>query len=70
MMFEAMAFKVCTIYIKLSTSNFKLKKALSSCDSAFFCSLERLFLNHRVEIQPLRPVGPRTTNHEPLAMNH
>ena len=36
MMFEAMAFKFCSIHIKLSTSNFKLKKALSSCDSAFF----------------------------------
>ena len=29
MMFEAMAFKFCPIHIKLSTSNFKLKKALS-----------------------------------------
>ena len=29
MMFEAMAFKFCSIHIKLSTSNFKLKKALS-----------------------------------------
>ncbi len=28
MMFEAMAFKVCPIHIKLSTSNFKLKKGV------------------------------------------
>ena len=33
MMFEAMAFKFCPIYIKLS--NFKLKKGLSSCDKPF-----------------------------------
>ena len=36
MMFETMAFKFCPIHIKLSTSNLKLKKALSLCDSAFF----------------------------------
>ena len=36
MMFETMAFKFFPIHIKLSTSNLKLKKALSSCDSAFF----------------------------------
>ena len=36
MMFEAMAFKFCPIHIKLSTLNFKLKKALSHEDSAFF----------------------------------
>ena len=37
MMFEAMAFKFCPIHIKISTLNFKLKKALSHEDSAFFC---------------------------------
>ena len=31
-----MAFKFCPIHIKLSTSNFKLKKVLSHEDSAFF----------------------------------
>ena len=36
MMFEAMAFKFCPLHIKLSTSNFKLKKGLSSCDKPFF----------------------------------
>ena len=36
MMFEVMAFKFCPIHIKHQTFNFKLKKALSSCDSAFF----------------------------------
>ncbi len=35
MMFEAVAFKFCPIHIKLSTSNFKLKKGLSSCDKPF-----------------------------------
>ena len=35
-MFEAVAFKFCPIHIKLSTSNFKLKKGLSSCDKPFF----------------------------------
>ena len=36
MMFEVMAFKFCPLHIKLSTSNFKLKKGLSSCDKPFF----------------------------------
>ena len=36
MMFEAMAFKFYPIHIKHQTFNFKLKKALSSWDSAFF----------------------------------
>ena len=36
MMFEAMAFKFCPLDIKLSTSNFKLKKGLSLCDKPFF----------------------------------
>ena len=31
------------------------KTAISDEATAPFCSLERLFLNHRVEIQPLRP---------------
>gem|GEM_PF-459355 len=35
MMFEAMAFKFCPLHIKLSTSNFKLKKGLSLCDKPF-----------------------------------
>ncbi|AVO27175.1 hypothetical protein C6Y28_05930 [Megasphaera elsdenii] len=39
MMFEAVAFKFCPIHIKLSTSNFKLKKGLSSCDKPFFIYL-------------------------------
>ncbi|AVO74350.1 hypothetical protein C6362_05035 [Megasphaera elsdenii DSM 20460] len=46
MMFEAVAFKFCPIHIKLSTSNFKLKKGLSSCDKPFFiylsCHPERI----------------------------
>ena len=36
MMFDAMAFKFYPIYIKHQTSHIKLKKALASCDSAFF----------------------------------
>ena len=36
MTFEAMAFKFCPLHNKLSTSNFKLKKGLSSCDKPFF----------------------------------
>ena len=42
MMFEAMAFKFCPLYIKLSTSNFKLKKGLSSCDKPFFLPYQDL----------------------------
>ena len=41
MTFEAMAFKFCPLHIKLSTSNFKLKKGLSSCDKPF---LRRFFV--------------------------
>ena len=49
MMFEAMAFKVCPIHIKLSTSNFKLKKALSLCDSAFTHIVKKVKLWYDVE---------------------
>ena len=38
MMFEAMAFKFCPLHIKLSTSNFKLKKGLSHVRQALFSS--------------------------------
>lgn len=31
-------FKILNIHCKLKTANFKLKKALSSCDSAFYAS--------------------------------
>ena len=42
MMFEAMAFKVCLLHIKLSTSNLKLKKGLSPCDKPFSLRLRAL----------------------------
>ena len=48
MMFEAMAFKFCPIPIKLSTSNFKLKKALSHEDSAFILPIP--VINYSVSI--------------------
>ena len=38
MMFEAMAFKFCPLHIKLSTSNFKLKKGLSHVRQALLSS--------------------------------
>ena len=45
MTFEAMAFKFCPLHIKLSTSNFKLKKGLSSCDKPFFTTNYMLFID-------------------------
>ena len=50
MMFEAMAFKFCPIHIKHQTFNFKLKKALSSWDSAFFYNI--LHYIHKVLTSP------------------
>ena len=46
MMFEAMAFKFCPLHIKLSTSNFKLKKG--GCNKMSFLAhfVAVFFLSH------------------------